>query len=122
MEIVSEYSNTDDLYDKLNIAYLTINELNIELKNYMELIDKIEREQTENIQHIIKIKEENKKLKEQNQLLNKVIDDKKNLVELNNNLILENENLININKQLLNKVEELNKETNLLKEFNYIEN
>ena len=32
MEIVSEYSNTDDLYDKLNIAYLTINELNIEYK------------------------------------------------------------------------------------------
>ena len=118
---LSENNDDDDLLDKLNVAYITINALNIELTHYSELLSKIEREQSENIQYIVKMKEELINLKEQNKLLNKVINDKNNLVNLNNNLIIENENLININKNLINNIEELNKEVKILKEYNYID-
>ena len=119
MEIVNEYS--DDLIEKLDKAYSVINTLNIELRNYSEMFDRLEREQNQNIEQIIKIKEENIKLRELNNLLDKIVEDKNKLVELNNNLILENEKLINTNKQLIDNIEELNKENNLLKEYNYIQ-
>ena len=49
------------------------------------MCDRLEREQNQNIEQIIKIKEENIKLRELNNLLDKIVDDKNKLVELNNN-------------------------------------